>query len=305
MSRGPSRRNWVFTLFNEDMVCGVVNGHPEWFWSCFGINLKYGIAQIEKCPNTERLHIQGYVEFTNATRMSTLITALPGIHLEERRGSRDQARTYCMKEETRAGPMVEFGDYGTSSPGSRTDLSELRDVIKSGKSEQFIFENYTSSYLRYQRSICRAMNFYLPKRNWTTQLTMVLGPPGTGKTSLIHRLYPKAYWKSHNKWWDGYQAESVVVMDEFNGFIPVSQMNILTGCATPLLVQVKGGFVPYVARLVIIITNVGLSTIWDWSNIRSPKEAILRRITELVVQTGFEEKEFYFGHSIAVHIDCY
>ncbi len=297
--RGPSRRNWVFTLYNaqEDIDRG--------FWSRFGTTLKYGICQLERCPRTQRLHFQGYVEFSNACRMNMLTRALPGIHVEPREGSRQQAIDYCKKEDTRVSGPYEFGDINVPNAGHRTDIDALRDAITSGKSEQYIFENHTTQYLRCQRSIRRAMNFYTRQRTVETQLTVLIGPTRVGKTTLIQTLYPNAYWKDHTKWWDGYEGNTIIVLDEFHGSIPVATMKVLTGCSTPTRVETKGGYVPFVGSKMIIIANVGIDRWWNWDNIRSPKEAILERITELLVCTGRDVIEFYFGDAIKLHINRY
>lgn len=47
----------------------------------------------------------------------------------------------------------------------------------------------------------------------------IYGPPGTGKTHRARTRYGKVYLKPQNKWWDGYQGEETVVIDDldFNG----------------------------------------------------------------------------------------
>lgn len=42
------------------------------------------------------------------------------------------------------------------------------------------------------------------------------GPTGTGKSIAARDNYPDAYIKQPNKWWDGYDGEEVVIIDEFN-----------------------------------------------------------------------------------------
>lgn len=41
------------------------------------------------------------------------------------------------------------------------------------------------------------------------------GEPGVGKSSLARRRYPELFDKSLNKWWDGYQHETTVLLDDF------------------------------------------------------------------------------------------
>ena len=40
------------------------------------------------------------------------------------------------------------------------------------------------------------------------------GPTGTGKSLHCRTTYPEAYIKMPNKWWDGYQEEKVVLIED-------------------------------------------------------------------------------------------
>ena len=71
--------------------------------------MTYLVAQKERgAEGTE--HIQAYISFENAVAFTTVKTIFQGAHIEAARGSPEENRTYCTKEETRvAGPW----EYGT------------------------------------------------------------------------------------------------------------------------------------------------------------------------------------------------
>lgn len=73
-----------------------------------------GICQLEKCPDTGKLHIQGYMVRKQRTRLDTLKRMFGNdIHWEKRRGSEMAAIKYCMKEESKIEEPVTWGDIQT------------------------------------------------------------------------------------------------------------------------------------------------------------------------------------------------
>lgn len=44
----------------------------------------------------------------------------------------------------------------------------------------------------------------------------IWGKPGTGKSRAVRDKYPLAYIKSQNKWWDGYEGQKVVLLDDYD-----------------------------------------------------------------------------------------
>lgn len=112
-SRPTSRgRNWCFTLFDTG-ITSTSTSQLEALISAIP-HLRYAVFQQEICPETSRLHHQGYIEFTRAYRFGAIQALFPtGCHIEPRRGPRAAAREYCMKELTQHSHPVEIGTWGT------------------------------------------------------------------------------------------------------------------------------------------------------------------------------------------------
>ena len=74
------KRHWCFTAyaghlgldddFSGEEIIDAMRSHWESVNDLPGI--RYAIAQIEKCPTSQRLHIQGYLEFKDSKRMESI-----------------------------------------------------------------------------------------------------------------------------------------------------------------------------------------------------------------------------------------
>lgn len=90
--------------------------------------VKYFIGQLEKAPDTGKLHLQGYVELAQAKRLPWLKENLSRTaHWEAAKGSQDENRAYCSKDQTRQDGPWEFGV--PAAQGKRTDLLEAKAAM--------------------------------------------------------------------------------------------------------------------------------------------------------------------------------
>jgi len=258
-------RTWCFTTFNLDNFsdsCAEEEDSP----------IRYLVFQSELCPETNREHIQGYVEFTKVMRMATVKTLFKDqtMHLEKRRGTRDEARAYCQKLDTRI-PNTTPTEYGTwkTDQGHRTDLTELVVDVKSGLGDLELLDKYPSQTFRYLRHIqnvrftCQSEK---GKRHLRTDLhvTVITGAPGTGKTSWafhnaaygdVFILHPPTT-KGSTLWFDGYAGEKTLIIDDYaEECIPYATiLNLLD--IYPVRLQVKGSTVMAQWTQVIITSNI-------------------------------------------------
>lgn len=135
---------WMFTL----------NNPPENFDPTLLPDVQYMVWQNEK-GEEETEHIQGYIVFKIRKKFTTVKTMFlkklnVSPNLQPRKGSHQQAKDYCSKEETRVSGPNFFGndDSVPKFQGQRTDHNQIIQDIKNGKSDKFLMENY-QSYLRY------------------------------------------------------------------------------------------------------------------------------------------------------------
>lgn len=114
----------------------------------------YLVYQKEKCPDTGRLHYQGYVCFKARKRLSQLKVMSSAAHFELRRGKHAEAKAYCMKSDSRQEGPWEFGSDADipDGKGERKDLEEIKEMLDEGKTLEDIAEAHFGDFCRYRKS---------------------------------------------------------------------------------------------------------------------------------------------------------
>lgn len=203
------------------------------------------------------------------------------------RGTSEQCRSYCTKEETRD-QAAGFGVYergiqplAGQGAGSRSDLQRLGEAINGGKRGREIFDADPGAYIRYHRGIAAAVQLVSPRREFKSHIFWYYGPTGTGKSRAAFSEAPLAYWKSaSDSWWDGYEGQEDVIIDDYRcDFCKFSHLLRLFD-RYPLRLQIKGGTVEFVAKRIFITAPKSPREMWEN---RSEEDIgqLLRRIEEV------------------------
>ena len=165
----------------------------------------------------------------------------------------------------------------------RSDLLRLKDDLKAGQSLIEISDNHFECYLKYNRSIKDYILLHTKPRSWVTELYIVTGKSGIGKSRDAWAQYPDAYalrkCNTGTLWWDGYEGQETVIIDDFYGWMPFDTLLRLTD-RYPMLVDIKGGAVQFTAKRIIITSNE-VPDNWypNVSCLPHRWNALLRRIT--------------------------
>lgn len=123
----------------------------------------------------------------------------------------------------------------------------------------------------------------------------IRGKPGSGKSHLVEREFPGAYRKAQNKWWDGYQGEEVVILEDLDGPFLNHYLKIW-GDKWRATGEVKGAVVPLMHKWFIVTSNYSIREIVemgakgdrvDWIM----GEAIERRFKEIILMDESEREE--------------
>lgn len=177
-------------------------------------------------------------------------------HLEPTKGTSLQASDYCKKE----GDFVEFGDV--PSPGKRTDLESAIQDIKDGATMQDVAANHSSVFVKFGRGL-RDLKLTLekPYDHDSTRGIWIYGPPGTGKSHAARHIDPNSYQKSQSKWFDGYNGQDTIILDDLDTHVLGHYLKIWAdkyACSG----EVKGGTVPLLHRTFLVTSNYSIRDLY-------------------------------------------
>lgn len=266
----PSERAWCFTHYSVGVVPNFDGDH-----------MKYQVYQLETCPTTGRIHWQGYVEMKHTIRRKAMMKMLGNCWCDIRKGTRDQARAYCMDRKKKGvvleSPVFEFGTWGKGQ-GNRTDI----DQAVACKSVAEIKAKYPAIYVRYFKGFEK---LFLPdaSRDWEMKIDVFWGPTHSGKTHVARQLMKDSptYWKMPGKWFDGYTGQENVIWDDFNYMHKDLNDKFMLRLFDkyPLIVEPKGSTVNFVAKWIILTCD---SHPRDWTYNEKDQAQLMRRINRIV-----------------------
>lgn len=245
---------WCFTLNNwTDADVGILRA----------LQIVYLVFGYE-VGESGTPHLQGFVIFKSQQRLSAVKKVLERAHWEPSRGSSSQAADYCKKD----GKFEEFGALPKSAGEAGGEAEKSRwDVARKRAAEGNLDEVPSDIYIKYYRTLKEIAKDHMVKPDDASGVTGVwlYGEPGVGKSRAVAEVFPAAYKKMQNKWWDGYQNEEVVWLDDFDSKELGHHLKIWADRYS-FLAETKGGAVHIRPRLFVITSNYPPSSdkfAWD------------------------------------------
>ncbi len=206
------------------------------------------------------------------------------------------------------------------APGKRNDLLEAKEAIDAGASLKDLWRDHYVTMVRYSRAMQEYINVtrvnprHSADVSKKVKVVVFWGPPGTGKSTEALALGgPDAFWVAPGNgtgavWWDGYDNQETVIIDEFYDWIPKNTLQRILQMK-PFQVQTKGGSRQLAATTFIITSN---SHPKDWYKNSQHMEALLRRIDDIrhltVIKDPYllqQEAEINAGYPLWVREDLH
>lgn len=236
-------RTWCFTLNNytEEQVASIKD--IQCVYLVFG----------KEVGESGTPHLQGYIYFCHAKSFQPVKDMLFNAHIEPARGSPQDNTTYCSKQ----GDVFIKGNE--PHQGKRSDVESLHDDIKTNNPPFVdIIAEHTSLVMRYP-TFCQTLRrvYHPPTIRDCLDNQWIYGDSGLGKTRQVWDTYPNLYVKDpKSKWWDGYDNEEVVLLDEVD-----KECKFMAGYFKtitdhyPFAAEIKGGYIKIRPKTMIFTSN--------------------------------------------------
>lgn len=254
MPRSKQHRAWVFTLNNytQSDLDELKHLAP----------MRYIVYGRECGSEKQTKHLQGYIYMDKKYTMAAIRKIAQWskrAHFEPRLGSHSEARNYCIKE----GDFIELGvppKENSKGRSSALDGNTLMSTSLNDLLSKELISPFSVPTLYKAKAIL--LNEGEPRTRATTCGYWIYGPPGVGKSHIAHNLFPNAFIKQQNKWFDGYEGQETILLDDLDTSVLGHHLKIWTD-KWPCRGEIKGGTVPLRHKRFIITSNYLPSQIWS------------------------------------------
>lgn len=259
-------RNFVFTFNNYT---------PEDELYLEQLECRYVVYGYERAPTSGTPHLQGFVSFENPRSLRAIIKLLKGCHVERAIDS-VAAIAYCKK----GGEFTERGDPpADSAEKGKQEKERWKRIRQACENKQYadlpddFLCRHTGAFTAIRRLFLAQ---HVPPALSRLENYWYHGPSGAGKSVSARKFISEQsyshYLKDCTKWWDGYEHEDVVLLEELGPQHIPALTELLKKWADyyPYQAEVKGGYLLIRPKIIIVTTNYSIDELFSTSHDREP-----------------------------------
>lgn len=208
-------------------------------------------------------HLQGFVILQKPMRLTQLKKICPTAHWEKTKGTNKQASDYCKKD----GKFTEIGILPESpnvlgGKAMEEKYKRAFELAQLGEFEEMEKSLLTKHYRTYKQIKLDHIQHLDPLDE--TCGIWYYGESGSGKSSTARNTYPNSYLKQCNKWWDGYQEEPYVIIDDFDkSHACLAHYLKIWSDHYEFMGETKGGQIKLRPLKIIVTSQYCIDQIWE------------------------------------------
>lgn len=241
-------------------------------------------------------HLQGYLRFAGVKSFNVVRQLLLGAHVTNARTT-TEAIAYCKKDGDYFEKGVEpIGREAGRQRGGDRNAQRFEDAYKAAR-EGRMDEIPAEFKFKYGNAILRMRYKYLeadvPDSIPVLDNHWFWGPSGFGKSTTARHEFPGAYIKMRNKWWDKYDFEDAVIIDDVDPTMEAWLTGFLKdwGDHHKFRCETKGSSVAIRPKNVIVTSQYHITECF-----KDPRtvEALMRRFQVRRFGPGFFEPDLSY-----------
>lgn len=259
------------------------------------MNWQYLLYAPETCPSTGKFHYQTYVYFKSQISLKKLREELKGNFVTPARGEEPDQVAYIKGPYNKNGKVKPINPQAVElgikpQQGKRNDLTEFKEAVYTGKRGYELDEEFLeiqAKFPKLEQHLIRNLTKKKAKERYlegkSPEVHIRWGKSRTGKSRYIWEKHgvDNVYClntdqgSANSLFWDGYEGQPVILLDEFEGQIPFRVILQLLD-RYPFRMAIKGDSVYSCAEYIYFTSNLHPKD-WDWKV--KNKEAFYNRIT--------------------------
>lgn len=207
-------------------------------------------------------HHQGYVYFKTLKSFKQVKQLVPRAHWEAQKGSFEEASDYCKKD----GDFIEEGSAPMTKKQKGEKGKEFWDDVKEKAKAGLLDEIDSKVFVTHFSSLTKIATKYFPMPedlDYAICGEWLYGPTRTGKSRTAREENSEFYLKKCNKWWDNYQNQEVVIIEDFDkqhAYLGADLKVWADRYAFPA--EIKGGQINLRPKKIIVTSNWSPYEIW-------------------------------------------
>lgn len=231
--------------------------------------------EVNRCAITSEVgetgtpHLQGFVTWTRAMRLSAVRKLAPRAHWEI---SKTADWNYELKTDS-----TPFRIENNTKQGHRSDHDSVYEAVE----RKVTLRDYVATSrptLGQIKLFEKVQSLHHPRPIAPIEVHWYYGPTGTGKTRSAYEQWPDLFSAFDFKWWDGYTGQETVLIDDFRRDWCKFHDLLRLLDIYPYTLQVKGGTVQLQATRIVITSPYPPSETYET---REDIDQLLRRITNI------------------------
>ncbi len=261
VDRSKQVARWVFTLWD---TCSV-NLKGTYINTLDRIqDVSYAVWQFEEGNRTHGVHLQGFIVFNHSQRMNSVKNILESrsVHVEPMRGTLAENYIYCTKDDTRIDGPWYYPDKQfvlVKCAGKKIkSIDKAIAMINGGSHMKDIALDLPKAIIYHLKGLLDYKRLLNEPKLHPIDVIVCQGIPGSGKSHWAYEVMKErdCYWKPAGKWFDDYDGERYMVIDEFDPHDYEYRHLLKMLDKFPLRVERKGSYSNYLVEHIIITSSI-------------------------------------------------